>query len=184
LIEPYIIVLSSVILAACNFALWMLLFDEEFYHLLESHEGRVREQLRRENEEFVEKMKGILELDPEAVEVVGFGENWKKRLERINNLKREVEDLRRRTVWVYYWGIASLFTASTGLLLPKGLEIGGFTLYPTALGWWLLVIGVLVMVGLLVHYQVIENTIQPTPQGKPIPADQGPLENMRKRLPL
>jgi len=120
--------------------------------------------------------------------------------------------LRRRTVWVYYWGIASLFTASTGLLLPKGLEIGGFTLYPTALGWWLLVIGVLVMVGLLVHYQVIENTIQPgwwllvigvlvmvgllvhyqvientiqpTPQGKPIPADQGPLENMRKRLPL
>ena len=70
MIESYILIFSSLILSVGNFVLWWLLFDEDFTQRLEIYETAYREQMKRENEDFVKKMGGIIDLDPEAVEKI------------------------------------------------------------------------------------------------------------------
>jgi len=65
----------SLILSMGNFVLWWLLFNEEFSQRLDIYETAYREQMRRENEGFVAKMGGLMDLDPEAVEITGFRES-------------------------------------------------------------------------------------------------------------
>ncbi len=79
--EPYILILIALILSVGNYFLWWLIFDDEFEHRLQTYQDALKSQLVKENEEFVNQMQGIIELDPEAIEVVGFGDNWKKQLE-------------------------------------------------------------------------------------------------------
>jgi hypothetical protein len=186
--EPYILVFIAVILSVGNFGLWWLLFDEDFAKRLEIYEVAHREQMKQENEAFVAKMQEIIELDPEAVEIAGFGEKWKEKLESVNKLKDEAQAMRRRTVWVYYFSLGAIFFAAGGLALPDGVSLtDSFTLYSTAIGWWVLVVGVLTIVGLLVHYQLIENKSEPRTEGEPIKDDSG-LQSissgLRKKLPL
>ena len=83
-----------------NFTLWWLLFDDEFKQRIEIYEEAYREQMKRENEEFVDKMQDIIELDPEAVELTGFGNKWHENLECISKLREEAQDMRKRTVCI------------------------------------------------------------------------------------
>lgn len=188
MIEPYILVFSAVILSMGNFCLWWLLFDSEFNQRMEIYEAAYREQMKNENEAFVSKMKGIIELDPEAVEVAGFGDTWREKLEGVSKLRKEAQDMRRRTVWVYYFALGAILFAAIGLAIPNGISITSeFTLYLTAFSWWILVSGVLVMVGLLVHFQLIENRSVPRTEGEAI-KDGSPIgsaiNNIRKKLPF
>lgn len=188
MIEPYILILLTVIVSVSNFTLWWLLFDDEFTQRLEIYEEAFREQMKRENEEFVNRMKGIIELDPEAVEVAGFGERWREKLDRVSKLREEAQAMRKRTIWVYYFALISILFAAIGTVLPDGVRLtGSFTLFMTAISWWVLVSGVLMMVGLLVHYQLIENKATPRTEGEPIKDNssvQSFLGGIRKRLPL
>ena len=188
MIEPYILIFISLILSVGNFVLWWLLFNDEFSQRLDIYETAYREQMKRENEEFIAKMGGLMDLDPEAVEVSGFGESWREKLEKAGKLREEASNMRRRTIWVYYFSLGTILFAAIGLVIPQGVPLTDtFTLYPTAISWWTLVVGVLVMVGLLVHYQLIENKSEPRTEGEPI-RDDSPVQSvfggLRKKLPL
>jgi len=188
LIESYILILISLIISVGNFVIWWLLFDEDFAQRLEIYETAYREQMKRENEEFVAKMGGIMDLDPEAVEIAGFGESWRQKLEKVSKLRDEANNMRKRTIWIYYFSLGTILFAAIGLVIPQGVSLtDSFTLYPTAVSWWTLVVGVLVMVGLLVHYQLIENKSEPRTEGEPI-RDDTPIQSLfgglRKKLPL
>jgi len=187
LIEPYILIVLAMILSASNSLLWWILFDEGFNQRLELDAEARRERMKKENEEFISKMQGIIELDPDAVEVVGFGETWKKELAEINMLKEEAKRLQRRTVWVNYFTLATIIFAAVGLKLPDGVSItDSFTLYFTAISWWMLIIGVQVIIGLLIHYQLIKNRSEPRPEGEAI-NDYSTLDSiirwLKSRLP-
>lgn len=181
-------IFSSLILSVGNFVLWWLLFDPDFTQRIDIYETSYREQMKRENEAFVNQMGGIMDLDPEAVEVAGFGETWRQKLEKVSKLREEAQNMRRRTIWVYYFSLGSILFAAIGLVIPQGVPLtDSFTLYSTAISWWILVVGVLVMIGLLVHYQLIENKSEPQTEGEPI-KDDAPMQSLfgglRKKLPL
>lgn len=183
--ESYILILSTVILSMGNFVLWWLLFDEEFDQRIEIYQEAYREQMKRENEEFVAKMQYIIELDPEASEIAGFGEKWKEKLDSVNRLKEEADSMKKHTIWVYYFALVAILFAAGGLALPNGVPLtDSFTLYSTAVSWWVLVVGVLTMVGLLVHYQLIENKSQPRTEGEPIRDGSSLLGGLRSKLPI
>jgi hypothetical protein len=186
--ESYILILSSVILSMGNFVLWWLLFDEEFDQRIEIYYEAYREQMKRENEEFVAKMQDIIDLDPEAVEIAGFGEKWREKLENVNKLRMEADAMRKRVIWVYYFALGAILFAAGGLVVPGGVPVtDSFTLYSKAISWWVLVVGVLTMVGLLVHYQLIENKSQPRTEGEPIrdgSSIQSVIDGLRSKLPL
>jgi hypothetical protein len=60
-------------------------------------------------------------------------------------------------------------------------------LYSTAISWWILVVDVLVMVGLLVHFQLIENRSELKTEGEPIrdnSAVQTIIGGLRRMLPI
>lgn len=181
-------ILLAVIFSVGNFVLWWLLFDEEFSQRLEIYEEAFREQMKRENEEGVAKIQDIITFDPEAVELAGFGKKWKKNIETVSRLRDEAQSMRRRTVWVYYFALGAILFATGGLVIPNGVILSdSFTLYSTAASWWVLVVGVLVMVGLLVHYQLIENKSQPKTEGEPIRDNssvQSLIGGIRNKLPL
>jgi len=96
--------------------------------------------------------------------------------------------MRRRTIWVYFFSLGTILFAAIGLVIPQGVPLTDtFTLYPTAIGWWTLVVGVLIMVGLEVHYQLIEKKSEPRTEGEPIRGDspvQSVFGGLRKKLPL
>lgn len=167
--EPYILILNALLLSVGNYVLWWLLFDDEFEHRLSTYTEVLRGQLVRENEEFVSQMQGIIELDPEAVEVMGFGEKWNEQLAKVDKLRTDSEILKERIVYVYYVAIVAILFATGGIALPDGIQITqGFTLYFTAISWWIVVVDVLLMVGLLVIYQLIELKSVPKTQGQAI----------------
>ena len=183
--EPYILILIALILSVGNYFLWWLIFDDEFEQRLQTYQEVLKSQLMKDNEEFVNQMQGIIELDPEAVEVVGFGEKWKEQLGSVNKLRVESETLKDRAVWVYYFSLFSILLSTVGIALPGGIRITeSFTLYITAISWWVIVIGLLLMVGLLTLYQLIELKTVPKTQGQPIKNESSiskTLSNLRKR---
>ncbi len=183
--EPYILILIALLLSVGNYVLWWLLFDSEFEHRLSTYHDVLKGQLVQENEEFVSQMQGIIELDPEAVEVMGFGDKWNQQLGRVDKLRNDSEVLRSRVVYVYYVAIASIVFATAGIAIPNGIQITqSFTLYMTAISWWIAVTGVLLMVGLLLIYQLIEIKSVPKTQGKPIKNESvlsRTLSNLRGR---
>ena len=167
--EPYILIVIALILSGGNYFLWWLIFDEEFEHRIQTYQEALKARLMRENEDFVNQMQGIIELDPEAIEVVGFGEKWQTQLESVNKLRDESENLKDQSVWIYYVSIIAILLASLGIAVPGGIRITqNFTLYITSISWWVIVSGVLLMVGLLTLYQLIELKTVPKTQGTPI----------------
>ena len=133
-------------------------------------------------------MQDVIDLDSEAVEIAGFGEKWKEKIEAVSKLREETQSRRRRTVLVYYFALGAIVFAAGGLVIPRGIVLSDtFTLYSTAVSWWVLVVGVLVMVGLLVHYQLIENKSQPRTEGEPIrdySSVQSVINGVWDKLPL
>jgi hypothetical protein len=76
--------------------------------------------MKIENLEFVSKMQNLIELDPEAVEIIGFGDKWNERLESGSRFMEESDEMRKRTIWVYYVALVSVLFATGGLALPAG----------------------------------------------------------------
>ena len=180
--EPYILIINALVLSVGNYALWWLIFDEEFEHRIQTYQQVLKSQLVRENEDFVNQMQGIIELDPEAIEVVGFGENWQKQLGSVNKLRTESEILKDQSVWVYYVSLVAILLAVIGIAVPDGIRITqDFILYVTAISWWVIIGGVLLMVGLLVLYQLIELKSVPKTQGTPI-KNESPIARTLKNL--
>ena len=183
--EPYILIIIALVLSVGNYVLWWLIFDDEFEHRIQTYQEVLKSQLMRENEEFVNQMQGIIELDPEAIEVVGFGEKWQQQLGSVNKLRNESEILKDQSVWVYYVSLVAILLATIGIAVPDGIRITqDFTLYVTAISWWVIVGGVLLMVGLLTLYQLIEMKSVPKTQGTPIKNESAlsrTLKNLRNR---
>ena len=183
--EPHILIIIALVMSVGNYFLWWLIFDEEFEHRLQTYQEVLKSQLMKENEEFVNQMQGIIELDPEAIEVVGFGEKWQQELGKTNKLRTESELLKDQSVWVYYVSIVAILLAALGIALPEGIRVTqSFTLYITAISWWVIVIGVLLMMGLLTLYQLIELKSVPKTQGTPIKNESAisrVLSNLRNR---
>ncbi len=82
--------------------------------------------MKWENEEFVAKMQDIIDLDPEAVEIAGFGEKWREKLENVNKLRMEADAMRKRIIWVYYFALGAILFAAVGLVVPDGVSCHGF----------------------------------------------------------
>jgi hypothetical protein len=185
LTEPYILILIALLVSVGNYSLWWLVFDEEFDRRLQVYQGALKTQLVRENEEFVTQMQGIIELDPEAVEVMGFGDNWKSKLSTVDRLRLQAESLKDRAVYVYYVSIVSILFSTMGIGVPQGIRITqSFTLYFTAISWWVIIASVLLMLGLLLIYQLIELKTVPKPQGKAIKNESlfsKTINNLRER---
>ena len=165
--------------------MWWILFDDEFDSRLRTFQSTQRNRMMVENEEFVSQMQGIIELDPEAMEVVGFGEKWQEKIDGVDRLRHESETLKTRIVWVYYVSILSIVLASLGVTMPAGIQITQtFTFYFTALSWWTVMVGLMIMLGLLTHYQLIEMRTIPKTEGTPIRVDsmfQKIISGLRKR---
>jgi len=88
LTEPYILILNALLLSGGNYAMWWLLFDDEFDTRLRTFQSTQRNRMTTENEEFVSQMKGIIELDPEAIEVDGFGEKRQEKIDGVDRLRQ------------------------------------------------------------------------------------------------
>ncbi len=183
--EPYILIINALILSVGNYVLWWLIFDDEFEQRIQVYQEALKSQLMKENEDFVNQMQGIIELDPEAIEVVGFGEKWKAQLGSVNKLRNESEILKDQSVWVYYVSLVAILLAAIGIAVPDGIRITqDFTLYITAISWWAIVGGVILMMGLLILYQLIELKSVPKTQGTPIRNESAiakTLKNLRNR---
>lgn len=164
--------------------MWWLLFDDEFDTRLRTFQSIRRNRKMTENEEFVSQMKSIIELDPDAMEVVGFGER-KEKIDGVDMLRHESETLKTRIVWIYYVAIVSITLASLGVTMPTGIQITQtFTLYFTALSWWTVMVDLVLMLGLLTHYQLIELRTVPKTEGTAISSDSGfqkIISGLRKR---
>ncbi|MBT5642772.1 hypothetical protein HOJ44_06605, partial [Candidatus Bathyarchaeota archaeon] len=94
MIEPYILILIALLLSGGNYTMWWLLFDEDFDSRLRTYQSTQRNRMMREDQEFVIKMQGIIELDPEAIDVIGFGDKWQDKIDSVDKLRHESETLK------------------------------------------------------------------------------------------
>ncbi len=172
MIEPYILILIALLLSGGNFVMWWLLFDEDFDSRLRTYQSTQRNRMMKEDQEVVSKIQGIIERDPEAMDVIGFEEKWQEKIDSVDKLRHESETLKTRIVWVYYVSIFAIVLASLGVTMPAGIQITKtFTLYFTALSWWTVIVDLVIMIGLLTHYQLIELRTVPKTEGTPISGD-------------
>jgi len=69
--------------------------------------------------------------------------------------------------------------------MPAGIQITQtFTFYFTALSWWTVMVDLVLMLGLLTHYQLIELRTVPKTEGTAISGDSGfqkIITSLRKR---
>ena len=183
--EPSILIVIALLLSIGNYFLWWLIFDDEFEQRVQTYQDALKNRLVRENEEFVSQMQGIIELDPEAAEVVGFGDSWKEQLSSVDRLRIQSESLKDRAVYVYYVSIIAILFAAIGIGVPDGIRITqSFTLYMTAISWWVIISGVLLMLGLLTIYQLLELRTVPKTEGTAIKNESAfskIISNLRNR---
>ena len=166
MLEPYVIFLLAVAMSVSHAIIFRLSFDDQFEDRFESYKEAQRASMVEENEEFVRSMKGIIDLDPEAVECMGFGEKWKQRLLSMDDVKVQRNQLERKIHVVYYFTIASVVFAGAGLVLGGVRLPLGYTFYVTSLSWWLLLGGLLAMLYLLVEYQLVERELNRIRRGE------------------
>jgi hypothetical protein len=165
-LEPYILILLSVAMSVSHALIFRLSFDDSFEARFEAYKEAQRASMVKENQDFVRSMKGIIDLDPEAVEVMGFGEKWKQRLLSMDDVKVLRSKLERKIHIVYYFTIASVVFAGIGLVLG-GVQLPfGYTFYVTSLSWWLLLGGLMSMLYLLVEYQLVERQLNKIKKGE------------------
>jgi hypothetical protein len=163
LIEPYILILLAVTLAVCHFAVFRLVFDDDFEARFRVYQDRQRNHLIRENEEFVSSMQGVMDLDPESVEASGFGEKWRHKLASIDEVLERRRELEGKIQTTYYVLIASVLTSAAALSVPGGVPLPFNTvLYVTSFSWWLLLGALLWMVWLLLRYQIVDGELNRT----------------------
>jgi hypothetical protein len=163
LIEPYILILLAVTLAVCHFAVFRLVFDDDFEARFKVYQDRQRSLLIRENEEFVSSMQGVIDTDPESVEASGFGEKWRHKLESIDEVLERRRELEGKVHITYYVLIASVLASAAALSVPGGVPLPFNTvLYVTSFGWWLLLGALMWMMWLLLRYQMVNGELNKT----------------------
>lgn len=163
MIEPYILVLLAVVLAVCHFAVFRLVFDDDFEARFSVYQDRQRNFLVRENEEFVSSMQSVIEMDPESVETSGFGEKWRHKLESIDEVLDRRRELEGKVHVTYYVLIASVLVSAAALPVPNGIQLPFNTvLYVTSFSWWLLLGALLWMMWLLLRYQMVNGELNKT----------------------
>jgi hypothetical protein len=102
-------------------------------------------------------MKGIIELDPEAVEVGGFGDQWRQHLGSIEEMKEERQELQSRIYIVYYVLILSVIVSSLVFWIPNEVILPfGYTFYFTRVSWVLLLLALLLILYLLLQHYLME----------------------------
>lgn len=147
----------AVIMAVSNYLLFKLVFDDDFDNRFARFQSSYRSKMVRENQEFVRTMKDIIELDPEAIELVGFGEKWRQRLESIDALKMERDNLEQFVPNVYFVLISSIVFSGAGLMWPNGIHLPfNIVFFVTSIGWWLTLGGLLVIFWILLQHFIIE----------------------------
>jgi len=163
LIEPYILILLTVILAVCHFAVFRVVFDDDFDARFRVYQDRQRSLLVRENEEFVSSMQGTIDLDPESVEASGFGEKWRHKLASIDEVLERRRELEGKVHMTYYVLIASVLTSAAALSALGGVPLPfDNVLYFTSFSWWLLLGALLYMMWLLLRYQTVNGELKKT----------------------
>lgn len=163
MIEPYILILLAVTLAVCHFAVFRLVFDDDFEARFSVYQDRQRNLLVRENEEFVSSMRGVIDRDPESVESSGFGEKWRHKLESIDEVLERRRELEGKVHVTYYVLIASVLVSAAALGVPGGIHLPfDAVLYVTSFGWWLLLGALLWMMWLLLRYQMVNGELNRT----------------------
>ena len=161
--EPYILIINAVIMMVGNFLLFRLAFDDEFEERFTTYQNQVKERMISENERFVTTMRGIIELDPESIEVMGFREKWNKHLEIIDIMKDQRDRLETKVQIVYFPLLVSLLFATGGLALPDGVRVPFVgTVYVTSFSWWLLAFAVLLMLWMLLQHYLLERRFSNT----------------------
>jgi hypothetical protein len=144
-------------MAAGHFLIFRLAFDEDFESRFLSYQEQAKQHLLSDNQEFVSTMSGIIELDPEAVEKTGYGEQWKQRLDIIEEMNSERDKVEGKIYMVYIVLIASVLSSSIAFLIPEGIALPyGYTFYSTSISWWLLLIALLMMLFLLLQQYLLE----------------------------
>ena len=161
--EPYLLILLAVIFAVCHFAVFKLVFDDDFENRFRVYQDMQRSLLVRENEVFVSSMRSTIEVDPQSVEASGFGEKWRHRLESIDEVLKRRRELEGKVPLTYYVLIASVLVSAAALPVPDGvrLPLDG-VLYVTSFGWWLLLGALLWMMWLLLRYQMVNGELSKT----------------------
>jgi len=163
LIEPYILILLAVMLAVSHFAVFRLVFDDDFEARFKVYQDRQRIHLMRENEKFVSSMQNVMELDPESVEASGFGEKWRHKLASIDEVVERRRELEGKVHITYYVLIASVLASAAALSVPGGVPLPFDTiLYVTSFSWWLLLGALLWMMWLLLRYQMVNGELNKT----------------------
>lgn len=181
--EPYILILLAVIFAVCHFAVFRLVFDDDFEARFSVYRERQRSLLVRENEMFVSSMQSVIEMDPESVETSGFGEKWRHRLESIDEVLERRRELEGKVHLTYYMLIASVLFSAAALPVPGGIQLPlDAVLYVTSFGWWLLFGALLWMTWLLIRYQMVNGELDKTGFDDHRGARIGSGENMVSRL--
>jgi len=161
--EPYILILLTVTLAVCHFAVFRLVFDDDFEARFGVYQDRQRSLLVRENEMFVSSMQSVIDRDPESVEASGFGEKWRHRLASIDEVLERRRELEGKVHLTYYVLIASVLVSAAALTVPSGIHLPLDTvLYVTSFGWWLLLAALLWMMWLLLRYQMVNGELNKT----------------------
>lgn len=161
--EPYILILLTVTLAVCHFAVFRLVFDDDFEARFSVYQDRQRSLLVRENEMFVSSMQSVIDSDPESVEASGFGEKWRHRLASIDEVLERRRELEGKVHLTYYVLIASVLVSAAALTVPGGIPLPFNTvLYVTSFSWWLLLGALLWMMWLLLRYQMVNGELNKT----------------------
>ena len=161
--EPYILIANAVIMMIGNFLMFRLAFDDEFEERFTRYQNQVKERMISENERFVTTMRGIIELDPESIEVMGFREKWNKHLEIIDIMKEQRDRLETRVQIVYFPLLVSILFATAGLAVPGGLRVPYVgTVYLTSFSWWLLALALLLMLWMLLQHYLLERRFSNT----------------------
>jgi hypothetical protein len=144
-------------MAISHFLLFRLVFDDEFEERFTGYQNRIKQQLVNGNQEFVSSMRGIIELDPEAVEVGGFGDQWRQGLGIIEEMKEERQELQGRINIVYYVLILSVLVSSIVFWIPNEVALPfGYTFYITSVSWGLLLLALLLIFYLLLQHYLME----------------------------
>jgi hypothetical protein len=161
--EPNILIVIAVIIAAGHYLIFRLAFDQEFEDRFTIYQEQAKQNLLNDNQEFVSTMKGIIELDPEAVEKVGYGDQWKNRLDIIGEMKAEKAKIEGKIYLVYIILILSVLVSSLAFVMPDGIILPfGYNFYFTSVSWWLLVLAILLILYLLLQQYLLERRVSGT----------------------
>ena len=160
MIEAYILVVITLVLTIGHFLLFHIVLRSDYETKLRRYEAFMKNRLYEVNKEFVDKMQDIIELDPEAIELLGFGDTWRRSLASIQEIDRRTKKIWHDQLYVYLVIIPALMSAVSALLWPAPMVLpSGYRLYFTSVSWWFILFTFIAMIIILTRYQKIENLL-------------------------